>query len=150
MGAPAGDHGVVPGCAERAEVRHTGSSLTTSMANQVSSLAAAFLVAPEFLAGDELNVIASRDMDHGAADALDAGIALIALPTPAEERTAVLVARSPRSRSLEALLAALGDRDQLGLDLAAALDRRADGIGVTSACHRSEIHPLARAYHPNN
>jgi hypothetical protein len=29
---------------------HTGSSLTTSMANQVSSLAAAFLVAPEFLA----------------------------------------------------------------------------------------------------
>jgi hypothetical protein len=52
--------------------------------------------------------------------------------------------------ALQALLAALTDRDQLGLELAAALDREADRVGVTSECHRSGPHPLAQAYHPGN
>ena len=37
--------------------------------------------------------------------------------------------------ALQALLAALADRHQLGLDLAAALDRQADGIGVGASGH---------------
>jgi len=37
------------------------------MANQVSSSAATCLVAPEVLAGDELEVVAGPDLDDGAA-----------------------------------------------------------------------------------
>jgi hypothetical protein len=37
--------------------------------------------------------------------------------------------------ALQALLAALADRDQLGLDLAATLDRQADGIGLGASSH---------------
>jgi hypothetical protein len=39
--------------------------------------------------------------------------------------------------ALEALLAALADRDQLGLDLATALDRQADGICLRASGHGS-------------
>ena len=39
--------------------------------------------------------------------------------------------------ALQALLAALADRDQLGLDLPAAFDRQADGIGVGASGHAS-------------
>ena len=47
-------------------------------------------------------------------------------------------ARSPAlSIRVRALLAALVDRDQLGLDLAAALDRQPDGVGVRASGHRS-------------
>ena len=41
--------------------------------------------------------------------------------------------------ALQALLAALADRDQLGLDLPAALDREADGIGLR-ACGHCSVH----------
>jgi hypothetical protein len=37
--------------------------------------------------------------------------------------------------ALQALLAALADRDQLGLDLTAALDRQADRVGLCPASH---------------
>ena len=37
--------------------------------------------------------------------------------------------------ALQALLAALADRDQLGLDLAAALDRQADSVGLGASGH---------------
>ena len=47
--------------------------------------------------------------------------------------------------ALQALLAALADRDQLGLDLAAALDRETDGVGVGASGHSSGISRLARA-----
>jgi hypothetical protein len=50
-----------------------------------------FLVDAEALAGDELEVVSRRDFEDGAADALHAGIALIALPCGAEEQTAILV-----------------------------------------------------------
>jgi hypothetical protein len=43
------------------------------------------------LARDEPDVIAAHDIDHGAADALCAGIALVALLGGAEEKRAVLV-----------------------------------------------------------
>ena len=43
------------------------------------------------LAGDEIEVVARRDVDHGAADALDAAVALVALLGGAEEQGAVLV-----------------------------------------------------------
>jgi hypothetical protein len=43
------------------------------------------------LARDEPDVIAGHDIDHGAADALCAGIALVALLGGAEEKRAVLV-----------------------------------------------------------
>ena len=59
------------------------------MANQVSSLAATFLVDPGGLAGDELEVVARRDVNHGGPDALDAGIAFVALPGGAEEEAAL-------------------------------------------------------------
>src|ERR671919_1598819 len=39
--------------------------------------------------------------------------------------------------ALQALLAALADRDQLSLDLPAALDRQADGVGVGASGHDS-------------
>jgi hypothetical protein len=39
--------------------------------------------------------------------------------------------------ALQALLAALADRDQLGLDLPAALDRQADRVGLGSPGHGS-------------
>jgi hypothetical protein len=41
--------------------------------------------------------------------------------------------------ALQALLAALADSDQLGLDLAATLDRQADGIGLGASGHGSAI-----------
>lgn len=43
------------------------------------------------LPGDELEVVAGRGLDHGAADAPDAGIAFVALSAYAEEQAAVLV-----------------------------------------------------------
>jgi ABC-type transporter Mla subunit MlaD len=39
--------------------------------------------------------------------------------------------------ALQALLAALADRHQLGLDLAAALDREADRVGLVASGHGS-------------
>ena len=41
--------------------------------------------------------------------------------------------------ALQALLAALADRDQLGLDLAAALDRQADGVCLGASGHGSWV-----------
>jgi hypothetical protein len=41
--------------------------------------------------------------------------------------------------ALQALLAALADGDQLGLDLPAALDRQADRVGVGASGHDSAI-----------
>jgi hypothetical protein len=46
--------------------------------------------------------------------------------------------------ALQALLAALADRDQLGLDLAAALDRKTDGIGLSASGHGS-VHVSIRS-----
>jgi hypothetical protein len=46
------------------------------MPKQVSSSAATFLVEPEVWAGDELEIVASRDIDHAGADALNAGFGL--------------------------------------------------------------------------
>jgi hypothetical protein len=48
---------------------------TISMANQVSSLAATSLVAPEVWRAMSSEVIAGGDLDRGGADALHAGIA---------------------------------------------------------------------------
>jgi hypothetical protein len=58
------------------------------------------------------------------------GLEIVAL-----QPTRRLIAR--RLDALQALLAALADRDQLGLDLAAALDREADGVGARASGHRS-------------
>jgi hypothetical protein len=41
--------------------------------------------------------------------------------------------------ALQALLAPLADRDQLGLDLAAALHRQTDGVGLRASGHDSGI-----------
>jgi hypothetical protein len=49
--------------------------------------------------------------------------------------------------ALQALLAALADRDQLGLDLAAALDRQGDRVGVGASGHGSGISRRLRARH---
>ena len=55
-------------------------------------------------------------------------------------------ARSPaRLDAFEALLAALADRDQLGLDLPTALDRQADGVGGGASGHNSGISRWLRA-----
>ena len=43
------------------------------------------------LAGDQLEVVPGRDVDYGAADALHAGVALVALLRRTEEQAAVLV-----------------------------------------------------------
>jgi hypothetical protein len=60
------------------------------MANQVSSSAATFLVDAEVWR-DELEIVAGRDLDDGAADALHAAVTLVALLGGAEEQGAVLV-----------------------------------------------------------
>jgi hypothetical protein len=61
------------------------------MANQGELVGGDVLGRAGGLAGDELEVIAGRDNDHGGPDALYAGIPLIALPGGAEEQTAVLM-----------------------------------------------------------
>jgi hypothetical protein len=66
--------------------------------------------------------------DAGERDAkrADTGAQQLCLPTEALQATGGLAAG--RFDALQALLAALADRDQLGLDLPTALDRQADGI----------------------
>jgi hypothetical protein len=85
-----GEEGIRCGlfCQYRSCPRNCKYHSTTSIANQVSSSAATFLVESRGLAGDRLEIVAKRDVDDGAADALHAGIALVALPGGAEEQTA--------------------------------------------------------------
>jgi hypothetical protein len=48
------------------------------------------------------------------------------------------------------LLATLSDRDRLGLDLPAALDRKADRMGMTFARHHSGMRQFAQAHRSGN
>jgi hypothetical protein len=65
----------------------------------------------------------------------------IAAPISAPPSVPMLARSSPTAEparpvdALQALLAALADRDQLGLDLAAALDREADSVSLGASGH---------------
>ena len=72
-----------------------------------------------------------------AAERADAGAQQLRLAAQALEAARGTIARA--LDALQALLAVLADRDQLGLDLAAALDRQTDGIGVSASGHGSGI-----------
>ena len=74
-----------------------------------------------------------RGADQRAAERADAGAQQLRLATQALEPAGGTLATS--LDALQALLAALADRDQLGLDLAAALDRQADGVGLGASGH---------------
>jgi len=77
----------------------------------------------------------SGDAGEGAAEGAHAGAQQLRLAAEPLEPTRSALARA--LDALQALLAALADRDQLGLDLAAALDRQADRIGLRASGHRS-------------
>jgi hypothetical protein len=66
-----------------------------------------------------------RSPDQRATECADAGAQQLRLATEAPQPARRALARA--LDALQALLAALADRDQLGLDLAAAFDREADG-----------------------
>ncbi len=89
-----------------------------------------------------------RNPDQRAAKRADAGAQQLRLPAQVLEPAGGFAARRPDA--LQALLATLADRNQLGLDLAAALDRQTDGIGVSVSGHgfslRIEIRACKRRY----
>ena len=70
-----------------------------------------------------------------ATEGADAGAQQLRLAAQVLEPARGLAARG--LDALQALLAALADRDQLGLDLAAALDRQADRVGLRASGHGS-------------
>jgi hypothetical protein len=76
-----------------------------------------------------------RHARERAAERADAGAQQLGLAAEVFEPTGSFVARG--LDAFQALLAALADRDQLGLGVAAALDRQADGVGVGSSGHGS-------------
>ncbi len=78
-----------------------------------------------------------RGADQRATERADARAQQIRLAAKALQPAGGALARA--LDALQALLAALADRDQLGLDLAPALDRQADGVGSVIAHRRS--HP---------
>ena len=67
-----------------------------------------------------------RSADKGAAERANPGAQHLRLAADALQPARGAIARG--LDALEALLAALADRDQLGLDLTAALDRQADRV----------------------
>ena len=73
--------------------------------------------------------------DERATERADAGAQQLRLAAEALQPARGALARA--LDALQALLAALADRDQLGLDLAAALDRQADGVGLGASGHGS-------------
>jgi transposase InsO family protein len=75
------------------------------------------------------------DPDQRATERADAGAQQFCLATQALQPARGTIACA--LDALQALLAALAHRDQLGLDLAAALDRQADGVGVRASGHLS-------------
>jgi hypothetical protein len=76
-----------------------------------------------------------RGADKGATERADARAQQLRLAAQALQPAGGALPRA--LDALQALLAALADRDQLGLDLPAALDRQADGIGVVASGHGS-------------
>ena len=75
------------------------------------------------------------DAGERAAERADAGAQQLRLAAEALQPARGTIARA--LDALQALLAALADRDQLGLDLAAALDRQADRVGLGASGHGS-------------
>ncbi len=75
------------------------------------------------------------DAGERATEGTDAGAQQLRLAAEALQPTGGAVARA--LDPLQALLAALADRDQLGLDLATALDRQADRVGGGASGHGS-------------
>jgi hypothetical protein len=78
-----------------------------------------------------------RSADKGATERADAGAQQLRLAAEALQPAGSLAARA--FDALQALLAALADRDQLGLDLPTTLDCQADGIGL-GACGHCSVH----------
>jgi lambda family phage tail tape measure protein len=78
-----------------------------------------------------------RGADDRAAERANAGAQQLRLAAQPLQPTRRALARA--LDALQTLLAALADRDQLGLDLPAALDRQADGIGL-GACGHFSVH----------
>ena len=76
-----------------------------------------------------------RDPDQRATKRGDAGAQQLCLAAEALEPARGALARA--LDALQALLAAVADRDQLGLDLAAALNRQADRVRVGASGHGS-------------
>ena len=76
-----------------------------------------------------------RNADQRAAERADAGAQQLRLAAQALQPAGGAIARA--LDALQALLAALADRDQLGLDLPAALDRQADGVCLRASGHGS-------------
>jgi hypothetical protein len=74
-----------------------------------------------------------RSTDERATECADAGAQQLRLAIQALQPARRALARA--LDALQALLAALADRDQLGLDRPTALDRPADGIGVDASGH---------------
>jgi hypothetical protein len=74
-----------------------------------------------------------RDAEQRAAERANAGAQQLGLAAEALEPAGGPLARA--LDVLQALLAALADRDQLGLDLAPALDRQADGVRMRASGH---------------
>ena len=74
-----------------------------------------------------------RNAGERATERADAGAQQLRLAAEALEPARGALARA--LDALQALLAALADRDQLGLDLAAALDRQADRVGLRASGH---------------
>jgi hypothetical protein len=75
------------------------------------------------------------DPDQRATERANAGAQQLRLAAEALELARGALARA--LDALQALLPALADRNQLGLDLAAALDREADGVCVGASGHPS-------------
>ena len=73
--------------------------------------------------------------DQRAAERANAGAQQLRLAAEPLQPAGGALARA--LDALQALLAALADRDQLGLDLPAALDRQADRIGLRASGHGS-------------
>jgi hypothetical protein len=74
-----------------------------------------------------------RSAQERPAERTDAGAQQLRLAAGALQPTRGLVARA--LDALQTLLAALADRDQLGPDLATALDRQADRVGLRASGH---------------
>jgi hypothetical protein len=74
-----------------------------------------------------------RDPDQRAAERADAGAQQLRLAAEPLQPARSLAAR--HLDALQALLAALAHRDQLGFDLAAALHRQADRVAVRASGH---------------
>ena len=73
--------------------------------------------------------------DERATERADAGAQQLRLAAEALQPARGALARA--LDALQALLAALADRDQLGLDLATAFDRQADRVGLRASGHGS-------------